>query len=166
MRAMAFGFLLSISAAQAAEPNPAIDQQQYLRDALAAIDTRGERRLDLEDFLRAAKQPDTVLLDARSREAFALRHVRGAVNLPYTEFNEQALADVIGPNSVRVLIYCNNNFRADPRAFPTKRPAASLNLATFTALASYGYRNVYELAPQLEVGDPRVPFAGSLASAN
>ena len=42
-----------------------------------------------------------------------------------------------------------------PRAFPTKRADASLNLSTYIALYSYGYRNVYELGPLLDPADIR-----------
>jgi len=61
----------------------------------------------------------------------------------------------------RIFIYCNNNFTGDEAAFPLKRADASLNLSTFIALDSYGYRNVYELGPRLDVADSRLPFEGS-----
>ena len=54
--------------------------------------------------------------------------------------------------SARILIYCNNNFSGAEGAFPSKLPSASLNLSTYVALYDYGYRNVYELGPLIDVG--------------
>ena len=36
---------------------------------------------------------------------------------------------------------------------------ASLNLSTYIALFSYGYRNVYELAPLLEIHQSKLEFS-------
>jgi hypothetical protein len=41
---------------------------------------------------------------------------------------------------------------------PVKLPAAALNLATYTTLYTYGYRNIYELGPNLDVNTTRIPF--------
>jgi hypothetical protein len=59
-----------------------------------------------------------------------------------------------------VLIYCNNNFRDLPESMPVKAMASALNLSTFVALHSYGYRNVYELAPVVDPANTRLAFAG------
>ena len=59
---------------------------------------------------------------------------------------------------VRVLIYCNNNFRNAEEAFPSKLPSASLNIPTYIALYDYGYRNVYELGPQLDIDASSLEF--------
>jgi len=40
---------------------------------------------------------------------------------------------------------------------------ASLNLSTFVALYEYGYRNVYELGPNVKLEDSKLPFEGTLA---
>ena len=53
--------------------------------------------------------------------------------------------------ATRILIYCNNNFSYAESPFATKLPAASLNLSTYITLYTYGYRNVYELGPQLDL---------------
>ena len=66
--------------------------------------------------------------------------------------------DLIPDKNTRILIYCNNNFSGAEEAFPTKLPAASLNLSTYVALYSYGYRNVYELAPQIDLEQSKLAF--------
>ena len=60
------------------------------------------------------------------------------------------LAQLLPDKSVRILIYCNNNFINADDAFPSKLPSASLNLSTWVALYDYGYRNVYELGPLID----------------
>lgn len=38
--------------------------------------------------------------------------------------------------------------------------SVSLNLLTFTTLYEYGYRNVYELAPLIDVAETRLALVG------
>jgi hypothetical protein len=40
-------------------------------------------------------------------------------------------------------------------------PSASLNLSTYIALYNYGYRNVYELGPLVDIKDSRLAFVSS-----
>jgi hypothetical protein len=72
----------------------------------------------------------------------------------------------IPSKATRVRIYCNNNFMNEPRAFPTKAPAASLNIHTLNVLYAYGYENVYELGPLLDVRNTRIPFEGKSAAGS
>ena len=69
-----------------------------------------------------------------------------------------SLERTIPDKATRVLIYCNNNFRDAEGPFPTKLPAASLNLSTYIALYTYGYRNVYELGPQIDPKRSKLPL--------
>ena len=64
-----------------------------------------------------------------------------------------------------MLIYCNNNFEHEERAFAAKTAAASLNVHTFNVLHAYGYTNVHELKPLLDVRTTKIPFAGTTADA-
>jgi hypothetical protein len=61
----------------------------------------------------------------------------------------------------RILIYCNNNFVGAEKAFPTKAPVASLNISTYISLYSYGYRNVYELGPLLDIKTSKLEFVSA-----
>jgi hypothetical protein len=65
---------------------------------------------------------------------------------------------LIPDNATRILIYCNNNFRNAQGPFPTKLPSASLNLSTYTVLYSYGYRNIFELGPLIDIKTTKLPF--------
>jgi len=68
---------------------------------------------------------------------------------------------VLPDRNARILIYCNNNFVGDERAFASKSANASLNLSTYIALYSYGYRNVYELAPLLDVATTQLKLVSN-----
>jgi phage shock protein E len=168
----------------AGPPNPAIDMAGYLRIAPEAAQHRAKRRLTEEDFLRMSREPGTIVLDARSRDKYDLLHVRGAINLSFPDIDVESLQRTLPDKSARILIYCNNNFLvrgAEPppgvaaamrrvagrqpgpalnaaAAFPPKEAVASLNLSTYIALYIYGYRNVYELGPQLDPIKTKLPL--------
>jgi hypothetical protein len=150
-----------MAAGAPASPNPAIDMTGFLDVALAAAEHRATRRVSEDDFIRMSRQPGTVILDARSESLFRMLHVRGALNLSFPDIATDSLARLLPDRNVRILIYCNNNFYGADYAFPLKLPMASLNLSTYVALYTYGYRNVYELEPLLNVRATRVPLEGS-----
>jgi phage shock protein E len=138
--------------------NPAIDMQGYLLISSAAAGHRDARRVSEADFLKMSREPGTIVLDARSREKYNELHVTGAINLSFPDINVASLRNVIPDTTTRILIYCNNNFRNAEGPFPTKLPSASLNLSTYIALYTYGYRNVYELGPQLDLEHSALRF--------
>jgi hypothetical protein len=148
----------ALVAAATEPPNPAIDSRAYLRLASQAVAHREPRRISEEEFIRLARVPGVVILDARSRAKYDALHVKGAINLTFPDITIDSLNSLLPDKSATVLIYCNNNFRDAPDPMPTKLPPAALNLATYTALYTYGYRNVYELGPNLSVNDTRIPF--------
>jgi phage shock protein E len=108
-----------------------------------------------------AKEPNTVVLDARSERLYRLRHIDGAVNLSFPDFTAETLAKAIPTPDTRILIYCNNNFQGAPDSMPVKAIASALNVSTYVSLYSYGYRNVYELGPAVDVAKSRLAFAGT-----
>jgi hypothetical protein len=146
--------------------NPAIDMDGFLDVARDAAAHRESRRLTEAQFLAMMAEPGTIVLDARSAERYAMRHVRGAVNLPFPDIAIDSLAQALPDKGARILIYCNNNFTGDPVAFASKAAPASLNLSTYATLYGYGYRNVYELGPQIAVAESKLPFEGTLAVAS
>jgi hypothetical protein len=85
--------------------------------------------------------------------------------LSLPDVTAEELAKIIPDKSARILIYCNNNFVNEPTALPAKAITASLNLYTFNTLYSYGYTNVYELGPLLDVKKSALTFEGSLQAA-
>ena len=143
--------------------NPAIDMEGYLRVSREAAQHRATRRITEAEFLRMSREPNTLVLDARSRQRYDELHVKGAVNLDFSDIAIDSLARAIPDKNTRILIYCNNNFANAPRPFPTKRADASLNISTYIALYNYGYRNVYELGPLVALDKSTLPFVSNLA---
>lgn len=163
-----FALSLTMAAANAQSAaipdNPAIDMRAFLRVSLDAAAARDSRRISEADFIRMSRERGTVVLDARSREKFDQLHVKGAINLSFPDIAVESLQATVPDQATRILIYCNNNFLGAESAFPTKLPAASLNLSTYIALYSYGYRNIYELAPLLDIKTSKLQFESSLRS--
>jgi len=158
---LAFVAASQIASAASNLDNPAIDAQAYVRLVGEAAAHRESRRITEEEFIRLSRLPGTVVLDARSRAKYDALHVRGAKNLSFPDLTVHSLAATVPDKNARILIYCNNNFLDAPDPFPSKLPAAALNLATYTTLYTYGYRNVYELGPLLEVATTRIEFERS-----
>jgi hypothetical protein len=146
--------------ARAPHNNELIDYAGFAKDVTAVGRLREARRVSQAQFIRMAREPGTVVLDARSERLYKLRHVAGAVNLSFPEFTQATLARVIPSRDTRVLIYCNNNFTGAPESLPVKAVSAALNLSTFVSLHAYGYRNVYELGPVIDVARAQLSFAG------
>jgi hypothetical protein len=136
--------------------NPAIDIHRYLRIANEAAAHRESHRLSEAEFIRMSTEPGTIVLDARSRQKYDELHVKGAINLSFPDIAIESLARTLPDKNTRILIYCNNNFQSAPGPFPSKLPSASLNISTYIALYDYGYRNVYELGPLIDIGASRL----------
>jgi hypothetical protein len=142
------------------QENPAIDMSGYLRAAAQAAEHRECHRLSEEEFIRMSRQPGVIILDARSREKYDELHIKGAIHLSFPDIAIQSLREMIPDKETTILIYCNNNFRGAQSAFPTKLPTASLNISTYISLYSYGYRNIYELGPLIDIRDSKLEFVG------
>lgn len=138
--------------------NPNIDMQGFLKVASEAAEYREPRRLTEAEFIRMSREPGTIVLDARSHEKYETLHIKGAINLSFPDITVESLNRVLPDKEASILIYCNNNFVGDQKAFPTKMVTASLNLSTYIALYTYGYRNVYELGPLLDIDKSKLEF--------
>jgi hypothetical protein len=145
--------------------NPAIDMQRYLLVASEAAASRETHRLSEQQFIEMSRMPGVIILDARSRQKYDELHVKGAINLSFPDIAIDSLDRILPDKSVRILIYCNNNFLNAPSAFPTKLPSASLNISTYIALYDYGYRNVYELGPLIDINSSQLEFESSIRPA-
>jgi hypothetical protein len=148
--------MVSAASAQSAVVNTNIDMSGFLATSREAARHREDRRVTEAEFIQFSREPGTVILDARSRAMFDLLHVKGAINLNFSDISLNSLSKTFPDKAQRILIYCNNNFANSPRAFESKSPSASLNLSTFITLYGYGYTNVYELGPFLDVKTTRI----------
>jgi hypothetical protein len=167
MKTFLFTLFLSIGSVLAADqiPNRLIDYKEFQKIVAASASERESHRLTEPQFIEAMAGKKAVLLDARSASKYELRHIRGAVNLPFTDFTAETLAKIIPAKDTTILIYCNNNFEGSPVSFASKAPSASLNISTYTSLRSYGYTNIFELGPLLNVHTTLIPFEGTELSA-
>ncbi len=145
-----------------APPNPNIDMNGHLRAANEAAEHRKTHRVSEADFIKMSQQTGTIILDARSKAKYDMLHVRGAINLSFPDITVESLKETIPDKNTRILIYCNNNFKNAEAPFPTKAPAAALNISTFITLYQYGYRNVYELAPQVDPKQSKLVFESAV----
>jgi hypothetical protein len=166
MLAVAVICVTSISNAQqnAVAINPAIDMPGYLRVAAEAAKYRETHRVSEKEFIRMSREPGTVILDARSKEKFDELHIKRALNLSFPDITIASLNNLLPDKNTRILIYCNNNFLGDEKAFPAKAVTASLNISTYIALYNYGYRNVYELGPLVEIKASKLDFESVTAT--
>lgn len=159
--AASFGCVIAQGQTPLTGENPAIDMSGFLRVSVEAAQARESRRVSEADFIRMSREPNTIILDARSRERFNELHIKGAINLSFPDIAVDSLDAAIPDKATRILIYCNNNFSGALRPFPTKLPPASLNLSTYVALYTYGYRNIYELGPLIDIKASRLKFESS-----
>ena len=142
-------------------PNPLIDYNAFLIHAVDVGRLRGERRVTEEQFLAMSSDPETVIFDARSDDKYARLHIKGAKHLSFSDITAGELARIFPAKSTRILIYCNNNFLNAPNTFATKAATASLNIHTFNTLYSYGYTNVFELGPLIDVKKAKLTLEGT-----
>ena len=144
-------------------PNPNIDYSGFQSLTTNVRDYRAKRLVTWAEFERLAQEPATLVLDARSADAYAAGHIRGAVNLPFTDFTAESLAQAIGKNDRPILIYCNNNFANDRAPVQMKAATLALNIQTFINLVGYGYPNVRELGEVIDFNDPKVGWVKGAA---
>jgi hypothetical protein len=158
-------------------PPSLVDFPSFVRLATEVEAYRNKGHLvDIETFMKMAKEPKTIILDARSRPMYDMKHIKGAIHLNFADFTHENLLKVIPSKNTRILIYCNNNFMDDNLFFESKvsmpsftkeKPVSlALNIPTFINLYGYGYKNVYELSSLLSVRDPMVEFEGKALTYN
>ena len=158
-----------------------VDFDAYEKLMINVKKHRATRLVDVNDFLKMSKQKRTVILDTRSDAMYKSKHIKGAIHLDFSDFTSQNLYNLIPKNTTRILIYCNNNFDAEPIYFVTKsvRPnpilnnqqvdsaplTLALNIPTYINLYGYGYKNVYELNELVNTSfDKRIVFEGDAVS--
>lgn len=187
-----FIILLCRFAAGAQKPAPALVDYDAFEQLVKEVKKhRAGHLLLLEDFVLKAKEPQTIILDTRSKAMYDLKHVAGAVHLNFSDFTQQNLDSIMAVYKGRhtqILIYCNNNFKDKTKlnlqdmAFITKTAlpdrdfkklqvaqrrqqqqgiTLALNIPTYINLYGYGYKNVYELSELVDVNDPRIRFEGT-----
>lgn len=153
---------IGLAASAQTAPGPSeVDFAGFMDLSDDVFEYREARLLTLADFNQMASDPETIILDARSRYAFEMGHIAGAVNLPFSDFTDDKLAEIIPNNDARILIYCNNNFSDNAAPVMLKKAPLALNIPTFINLVGYGYDNVYELSELVSLDDPRLTWVSA-----
>jgi len=155
-RAIVVSLLLIASPAAAQDRNPLIDYAGFQQLTGEVSSYRASHLVTWKEFQQAANEPGALILDARSANAYSAGHIKGAVNLPFTDFTAANLARVIGEKDRPILIYCNNNFSNNQPPVETKAVRLALNIQTFINLVGYGYSNVRELNEVVDFNDPTI----------
>lgn len=157
---LAGSVVMPVNAAETARA-PVVENPQVDYAAFAALTQelqqyRANRLITLDQFIALAGQNNAIILDTRSAAAFQFGHIKGAVNLPFSDFTDNKLEKLLGDKTRPILIYCNNNFTDN--VFPVARKSASLalNIPTFINLYGYGYHNIYELNDVIQTVGSRV----------
>lgn len=127
--------------------------------------------ISLDSFLLMSKEKNVIILDTRSDSMYNAKHIKGAIHLNFSDFNQYSLARLIPNRHTKILIYCNNNFGDDPVFFITKsvppiKPGKTpmtlaLNIPTYINLYGYGYKNVFELSQLISVNNSKISFEGT-----
>lgn len=176
-----------IKAEKEAFPKAKVSFQDYENLIAQVKNHRAERLVTLKEFLEKSQDENTIILDTRSKAMYDRKHIKGAINLNFSDFTQMNLSRVIPHNKTKILIYCNNNFLDDNFHFPSKelRPlkiqtvgnknsdaqksnsenkeiTLALNIPTYINLYGYGYKNVYELSQLISsVNKKDIEFEGT-----
>lgn len=134
--------------------SPDIDFKGFVNLSTEVESYRETRLVSQDEFFMMADEPHTIILDTRSKQAFDEGHIDGAVHLNFSDFTAEKLSKVLPSADVRILIYCNNNFKNDAPPFVKKSVDLALNVPTFINLYGYGYKNIYELGDEVDARDP------------
>lgn len=176
MKNFILAIILSLLSIQAEDQisNPAkVDYDAFEKLVSEVKAHRKERLVNLDKFLSMTREDNIIILDTRSSAMYKSKHLKGAINLNFSDFTQNNLARKIPKFDTKILIYCNNNFEDDQVNFATKIAAPpvnrndgkqltlALNIPTYINLYGYGYKNVYELSELVSVNDERIEFEGT-----
>ena len=116
-------------------PKALVDYSDFKTLVEQVENHREERLVDLNTFVAMSKEPNTIILDTRSKDRYQAIHISEAKNLSFTEFTQDNLSQLIPDPNTRILIYCNNNISDEPINFASKisGPSFSRNDLTMTS---------------------------------
>ncbi len=93
--------------------------------------------LDLPGFVALKEKGAVTVLDVRSADSFARRHLAGSVNAPLTGLTEKNLPALAPDKDAPVVLVCDYSF------FPTRM--ISMTLQAYPVLKTNGYKKIYRL---------------------
>jgi hypothetical protein len=130
-----------------AQPRPGlIDNAGFAEPTSDLAAYRQTRLIGLDTFNAMKADPETIVIDARSASSYALGHIKGAVNLDFSDISAGMLSEIIGSKQRRILIYCHTHVAQNVDHVLLKSSPLALKVPTFFNLYSYGFENIYELS--------------------
>lgn len=90
-----------------------VDYAAFLSLAQEVQSHRAERLEEYKKWIAMSKDPNTIILDTRSKTAYDQAHIKGAIHLDFSDFTEYKLNNIIPSKETRILIYCANNFHGN-----------------------------------------------------
>ncbi|MBL1147093.1 MAG: rhodanese-like domain-containing protein [Proteobacteria bacterium] len=94
--------------------------------------------LHLQEFLELKeRETKVVVLDLRSKESYAHRHLAGSLNIPLTDLTEKVLPEAVPDRDTPVVLACDYSF------FPTRMIA--MTMQAYPVLKANGYTRIYRL---------------------
>lgn len=152
-------------------PPSKVNFTEFIELAQEVQKHRGNRVVHLDKWLKMSREPNTIILDTRSKKMYDAKHIKGAIHLNFADFNTESLKKILPNKNTRILIYCNNNIDNEPLIFVSKvyiprtpkeiRRTLALNVPTFINLYGYGYKNIYELADLVDAKSKLLKFEGT-----
>lgn len=97
-----------------------VDYDAYMNLVKEVHEHRSDRLISVEQMKKMIEEQNTIILDTRSKEMYAAKHVKGAIHLNFSDFTQLNLMKLIPDVNTRIIIYCNNNFKDDRIYFATK----------------------------------------------
>lgn len=144
-------YIIFFSIPTRAEPQKPVFTAEDMRKSLIGADSVV---LGLTQFLLLQQtNPDHVVLDVRSAERYAEKHIKGAINIPVTELTEKTLAEKIPDVNTPIAIMC------DFSLIPSRM--VPMTLQAYPVLKAAGYEKIYRL--QLWRGETPEPFERLIA---
>ena len=96
---------------------------------------RASRLINFNTFIQYSNEPNTIILDTRSKKMYDRLHLKGAIHINFSEFTQDYLTSIIPDTNTRILIYCNNNFKQ----FTNIQALQGLQLSIRRNMASKAY---------------------------
>lgn len=137
----------------AQSPSKALTVDQFK----AALPQGTAEELSLKGLLDLQKEGSIVILDVRSKESFAARHLKGSVNMPLTDLTEKTLPQAAPDKTVPVVLACDYSF------FPVRMLA--MTMQAYPVLSANGYEKIYRLNLWQDKGGAKMIDAGEQEKA-
>lgn len=135
-------FFLSTLNVYAQESGSVIDQSIIDKTVNAdefvnLMDGAQEAELGIDGFIALRNKSKITILDVRSKESFAKKHIKGSINLPTTDLTEKSLKTLLPDKTKKIVIVCDFSF------FPSRM--VPMTLQAWPVLRANGYNDLYRL---------------------